>query len=75
MVFLLLFVCFFEKMKCLLCKETYIEFYNIDRNNRFSENLFGRKIYYFTQKKCLRCDELIPNSKNKQIHDFFNTLW
>ena len=67
-------------MKCLLCKFTsndkfeierhYLRFHNVDKDNVFFRRLFNQKNNVFIGQKCLSCDEFIPTSNFKQWHDF-----
>ena len=67
-------------MKCLLCnfqandsndvKKHYLDFHNVDRNNRFFIKQFQKQNNVFNGKKCLRCSEFLPNSRFKVNHDF-----
>ena len=38
--------------------------------NRFFKKLFKKQNNVFHGKKCVRCDEFLPNSRYKVIHDF-----
>ena len=68
-------------MKCLLCdfesndlesvRKHYLDFHNVDRNNQFFKKLFKKRNKFFHGKKCLRCNEFLPSSHYKVIHDFF----
>ena len=67
-------------MKCLLCdfqsndsenlKKHYIDFYNVDRNNRFFIKLCKKQNNVFHGKKRVRCSELLPSSRFNLNHDF-----
>ena len=67
-------------MKCLLCDfkpndlesitKQYLDFHNVDRNNHFFKKLFKKQNSIFHGKKCVRCDEFLPNSRYKVIYDF-----
>ena len=67
-------------MKCLLCKFTsndkfeierhYLRFHNVDKDNVFFRRLFNQKNNVFIDQKCSSWDEFIPTSNFKQSHDF-----
>ena len=67
-------------MKCLLCnfkandsenvRKHYLDFHNVDQNNHFFKKLFKKQNNVLHGKKCIICDEFLPNSRYKVIHDF-----
>ena len=64
-------------MKCLLCnfqsnvlENVYIDFHNVDWNNKFFIKLFKKQNNVFHGKKCLRCSEFLTSSQFKINHDF-----
>ena len=52
-------------------QKTLLGFHNADRNNQFFKKLFKKQSKVFHWKKCLRCNEFLPSSHYKVIHDFF----
>ena len=66
--------------KCLLCnfqsndsedvRKHYIDFDNVDRNNRFFIKLFKKQNKVFHGKKCLSCCEFLRSSRFKVNNDF-----
>ena len=67
-------------MKCLLCnfnakdkneiKNHYINFHNVDKDNKYFRRLIEKKNNVFTGKKCSKCDDFIPTTGFKISHDF-----
>ena len=67
-------------MKCFLwdfksndlenVRKHYLDFHNVDRNNHFFKKLFKKQNKSFSWKKCVRCDEFLPNSRYEVIPDF-----
>ena len=67
--------------KCLLCdfndnnsieqmKRHYINVRKVDEKNKFFINFFKLLKNVFCGKKCLRCDEFLPTTYFKKVHDF-----
>ena len=66
-------------MKCLLCnfesnktneiKIHYIDFHNANKNNQFFINLLKKTNNIFCGGKCLRCDEFLPSTWFKVVHN------
>ena len=67
-------------MNCLFCKEVfeneeilqqhYIDFHNLIQLIIFLKNCLNLKEVAFQQKKCLPCDEFLPTTEFKRIHNF-----
>ena len=67
-------------MKCLLCnfnakdkieiENHYINFHNVDIDNKYFRRLIEKKNNVFTGKKCSKCDDFIPTTGLKISHDF-----
>ena len=67
-------------MKCLLCdfelndlesvRKHYLDFHNVNWNNHFFKKLYKKQNNVFHGKKCVRCNEFLPSSAYKIIHDF-----
>ena len=67
-------------MKCLLCLasfnsderliEHYVEYYKVDRNNRFFQKLFQPSKNGSIFRKCLRCGDFLSTESFKVKHDF-----
>ena len=68
-------------MKCLLCdfrnnnleelKKHYLNFQQVDRDNRFFKKLFEeQQNNVFYGKQCVRCKEFLPTAKAKSRYDF-----
>ena len=67
-------------MKCLLCnfnakdkneiENHYINFHNVDKDNKYFRRLIEKKNNVFTGKKCSKCDDFIPTTGFKISHDF-----
>ena len=67
-------------MKCLLCdfelndlesvRKHYLDFHNVNWNNHFFKKLYKKQNNVFHGKKCVRCNEFLPSSPYKIIHDF-----
>ena len=36
----------------------------------FSRSYLRNRTTFFMEKKCVRCDEFLPNSRYKVVHDF-----
>ena len=67
-------------MKCLLCdfktnntpepEDHYLNFHNVDRENRFFKTLFEDEKNVFHGGRCVRCNEFLSTTKFKTFHDF-----
>ena len=67
-------------MKCLLCnfvatdkneiKNHYINFHNVDKDNKYFRRLIEKKNNVFCGQKCSKCNEFIPTTSFKRSHDF-----
>ena len=60
---------FIESSHLESVRKHYLDFYNVDRNNQFFKKLFKKQSNVFHGKKCVRCNEFLPSSCSKVIHD------
>ena len=67
-------------MQCLLCnfktnetsklEDHYLNFHNVDRENRFFKKLFEDQNNIFQERRFGRCNEFLPTTKFKTYHNF-----
>ena len=67
-------------MKCLLCKfkpnnneqlwEHYINYHNVDKDNKYFEKLFAKENDFLVAERCHKCNEFIPTLKYRNAHNF-----
>ena len=61
-------------MKCLDDEEElskhYIEFHRVNPFNHFSQKLFKSGSEIFKPRKCCQCQDFLPTTKVKAVHDF-----
>ena len=68
-------------MKRLLCnfktndttelKKHYLNFHQVNLENRLFKGLFKEQNNVFHGKQCIRCKEFLPTAKSKSRHNFF----